>query len=74
MMHDEPTKVTEKFGPTILKIPAYIRKEADELFNLSEFNPNEIFDMVDFRSSWILPFSYQQYLKSIPLKVSIIFT
>lgn len=73
MMHNEPTTVAEQFGPVILKIPAYIRKEADELFKDSELDPNGKFDMINFRVSWILPSSYQQYLKSIPPAVSMIF-
>lgn len=70
-MYNEPITVTEKFGPAILTVPDNIRKQADELFKPSEINPNEIFDWVNSKVSWILPSSYQQYLKSIPSNVSI---
>ncbi|KAF0759738.1 Uncharacterized protein FWK35_00017144 [Aphis craccivora] len=68
-MYNEPITATEKFGPAILTVPDNIRKQADELFKPSEINPNEIFDWVNSKVSWILPSSYQQYLKSIPSNV-----
>ncbi|KAL5234702.1 hypothetical protein ACI65C_002112 [Semiaphis heraclei] len=68
-MYNEPTTVVEKFGSAILAVPENIRKQADELFKPSEINPNEIFDWLNTKVSWILPSSYQQYLKSIPLNV-----
>ncbi|CAH1710246.1 unnamed protein product [Aphis gossypii] len=68
-MYNEPITVTEKFGSAILTVPDNIRKQADELFKPSEINPNEIFDWVNSKVSWILPSSYQQYLKSIPSNV-----
>lgn len=70
-MYNKPTTVAEKFGSAILTVPENIRKQADELFKPSEINPNEIFDWVNIKVSWILPSSYQQYLKSIPPNVSI---
>lgn len=72
-MYNEPITVAEKFGPAILTVPENIRKQADELFKPSEINPNEIFDWVNTKVSCILSSSYQQYLKSIPLNVSIFF-
>lgn len=71
MMYNEPTTVTEKFGSAILTVPENIRKQADELFKPSQINPNEIFDWVNTKVSWILPTSYQQYLKSISPNVII---
>lgn len=71
-MYYEPIIVAEKFGPDILMVPENIRKQADELFKPSEINPNEIFDLVNMKVSWILPSSYQQYLKSIPQNVSVL--
>ncbi|XP_015364370.1 PREDICTED: WD repeat-containing protein DDB_G0292056-like [Diuraphis noxia] len=68
-MYNEPTTVAEKFGSAILVVPENIRKQADELFKPSEINPNEIFDWLNTKVSWILPSSYQQYLKSIPPNV-----
>lgn len=70
-MYNEPTIVAENFGSAILTVPENIRKQADELFKPSEINPNEIFDWVNTKVSWILPSSYQRYLKSIPPNVSI---
>jgi len=72
-MYNETTTVAEKFGPAILAVPENIRKQADELFKPSEINPNEIFDWLNIKVSWILPSSYQQYLKSIPPNVNIFF-
>lgn len=69
-MYNEQKLVTEKFGTDILMVPENIRKQADELFKPSEINPNKIFDLVNTKVSWILPSSYQQYLKSIPKNVS----
>lgn len=69
-MYYEPILFTEKFGPGILMIPENIRKQTDKLFEPSEINPNEIFDLENIKVSWILPSSYQQYLKSIPENVS----
>ena len=70
-MYNGPITVAEKFGSAILTVPENIRKQADELFKPSEINPNEIFDCVNTKVSWILPSSYQQYLKSILPNVSI---
>ncbi|XP_029342109.1 protein nanos-like [Acyrthosiphon pisum] len=70
-MYNEPTTVAEKFGSAILTVPENIRKQADELFKPSEINPNEIFDWVNTKVSWILPSCYQQYLKSIPANQSV---
>lgn len=74
-MNDEPTAAvqqrTERFGPAIMVVPKNIRQQADELFRPSEIDPNEIFDLVNVRQvSWILPSTYQQYLKSVPPNVS----
>jgi len=69
----ESTAEIEKFGPAMLTVPENIRKQADELLKPSEINPNEIYDLVNTKVSWILPTSYQQYLKSIPPNVSIIY-
>lgn len=72
-MHNEQIRVSENVGPAILTIPEKIRKQADELFKPSEINPKEIFDSIETKASWILPFSYHQYIKSIPQNVSIYF-
>jgi len=72
-MYNEPATVAENFGSAILTVPENIRKQADELFKPSEINPNEIFDWVNTKVSWILPSSYQQYLKSIPPNAFIFF-
>lgn len=69
-MKNEQIAVTEKFGPAILSVPENIKTQADELFKPSKNNPNEIFELVNDKVSWILPSSYQQYLKSIPQNVS----
>lgn len=69
-MQSEFQTATEKFGPAILSVPENIRIQADELFNHSISNFNEIFDLVNDKVSWILLSSYQQYLKSIPQNVS----
>lgn len=69
-MHNELTTVPEKFGHMILTVPKNIRKQADELFKLSEISLNVMYDLVFTQVSWILPTSYQQYLNSIPSNVS----
>lgn len=70
-MHNEQIRASENVGTTILTIPENIRKQADELFKPSEINPKEIFDSIKTKVSWILPSSYQQYIKSIPQNVSV---
>lgn len=69
MMNDEPI-INEKFGPAISTVSASLRKLADDLFKPLEINTNEIFDLINTKASWILPSSYQEYLKTIPQNVS----
>lgn len=55
----------------IMAVPKNIRKQADELLKPLEINKNEMVDIVNTKTSWLLPSSYQNYLKSIPYYVSI---
>lgn len=71
--NNESITVAEQFGPAILSIPKYIREEADKLLKPSEINVNEIYNFGNTKASWILPTSYQQYLKFIPPNVSIFY-
>jgi len=73
-MHVTQTSaVAEKFGPVLMAVAENIKKQADELFKPSEIDPNEMYDLVDTKVSWILPSCYQQYLKSVPANVSVLF-